>query len=321
MGKTGLKLSEIALGSWLTLGGSVDRENSLKCIQTAIDNGVNYIDTADVYSGGNAEKLIGEFLNEETVNRKDLVIASKVYWPLGEGPNDKGLSRKHIMESIQGTLDRLNTDYLDIYFCHRYDVNTPIKETIGAMDDLIKLGKIHYWGTSVWTSAKLERAAGMAKYMNANPPAVEQPQYNMISRYIETEVLETVNFLGMGVVPFSPLAQGILTGKYNNGVPKGSRGERTDWLKWDLNEPNLDKVRKISPLADELGISMANLSLAWILRRKEITSIITGASKPEHVQENVKAVDIELSQEILDKIEKILQNKPELPGIYHPPDI
>lgn len=321
MGKTGLKLSEVALGSWLTLGGSVEREKSKKCIQTAIENGVNYIDTADVYSGGEAEKLIGEFLAEETVDRKNLVIASKVYWPMGEGPNNRGLSRKHIMESIQGTLERLNTDYIDIYFCHRFDVNTPIKEIIGAMDDIVKSGRSNYWGTSVWTAAKLERAVAVAKSMNAHPPRVEQPQYNMLSRYIETEVLETVNHLGMGVVTFSPLAQGILTGKYNDGVPEGSRGGRTDWLKWDLNEPNLEKVRNLIPIAKELDISMANLSLAWILRCKEITSVITGASKPEHVLDNVKTTEIELSQDIIERIEKILGNKPELPGMYQPPDI
>lgn len=321
MGKTGLKLSEIGLGSWLTYGGSVERDQSKKCIEFAIENGVNYIDTADVYSEGEAERVIGEFLAEETVNRKDLVIASKVFWPTGDGSNDRGLSRKHVMESIEGTLERLNLDYIDIYFCHRYDVNTPLVETIGALDDIVKSGRIHYWGTSVWTAAKLERAVAVAKSMKANLPRVEQPQYNILSRYIETEVLETAAHLGMGVVPFSPLAQGILTGKYNDEIPKGSRGDTTDWLQWDLNELNLEKVRQLVPIAEKIGISMANLSLAWILRRKEITSVIMGASKPEYVLENVKATNIELSEENLEQIEKTLGNKPGLPGIYQPPDI
>lgn len=321
VGKTGLKISEISLGSWLTYGGSEDKESSRKCITKAIDLGVNFIDIADVYSGGKAEKIIGKIIKEENYNRKDLVISSKVFWPMSDNVNDRGLSRKHIMESIEGSLERLELDSLDIYFCHRFDRYTPLEETILAMSDLVDQGLIHYWGTSVWPAVQLERAYWIARELGCYPPVVEQPQYNMLNRYIELPhgVMETCKRNGMGIVPFSPLMQGILTGKYNEGVPEDSRGATTDWLKWDLTPQNIEKVKKLQPIANGLNISMAQLALAWILRRDEISCVITGATKSEHIESNVKASEIELDEDILERIEGVLGNKPDIHGIYHPP--
>ncbi len=321
VGKTGLKISEISLGAWLTYGGSEDKISSSKCITTAIDLGINFIDLADVYSGGNAEKVVGEIIKEENYKRQDLVISSKVFWPMSKNVNDKGLSRKHIMESIEGSLDRLQLDSLDIYFCHRYDRYTPLEETVHAMSDLVDQGLIYYWGTSAWPAVQLERAYWIARELGCHPPVVEQPQYHMLNRFIETPhgVIETCKRNGMGIVCFSPLMQGILTGKYNEGVPEKSRGASTDWLKWDLTSENIKKVKELLPIADELSIPMAQLALAWILRLDEISCVITGATKIEHIESNTQATEIILEKDILEKIENILQNKPDIHGIYHPP--
>ncbi|MFX1255231.1 MAG: aldo/keto reductase family protein [Promethearchaeota archaeon] len=319
IGQTGLKVSEISLGGWLTYGGSEDKESSRNCITKAINLGINFIDLADVYASGNAEKVVGEIIHEENYDRKNLVISSKVFWPMGDGVNDRGLSRKHIMESVECTLDRLQTDYLDIYFCHRFDRYTPLEETIRAMSDLVDRGVIHYWGTSVWLGIQLERAYWMAKDLGCHPPVVEQPQYHMLNRYIELDVMETCKRNGMGIVCFSPLCQGILTGKYNEGIPEGSRGATTDWLKWDLTQENIEKVKQLQPIADNLEIPMAQLALAWILRRDEITSVITGATKTEHVESNVKASGIKLDENVLKRIDEVLNNKPAAHPIYNPP--
>jgi aryl-alcohol dehydrogenase-like predicted oxidoreductase len=214
------------------------------------------------------------------------------------------------MESIDGSLKRLGTDYLDIYFCHRYDPDTPMDEIVRAMDDLVHQGKILYWGTSVWTSAQIENAIGTAIKYNAYPPQVEQPRYNMLDRHIELEIIQTCAKNGMGITVFSPLAQGILTGKYNNGIPKGSRAEWSDWLKNELTEENIKKVRILTDLAKDMGITMSQLALAWILRKPEITSAIVGATNPEQLRENLRAVDVKLSSDILDEIENILSNAP-----------
>ena len=319
VGNTGLKISEISLGAWLTYGGSVEKEEAKKCITAALENGVNFIDIADVYARGEAEKVVGEILAEETIVRKDVVISSKVFWPMGEGPNDRGLSRKHIMESHEASLDRLNLDYLDIYFCHRYDRYTPLDEVILTIDDLVRSGLVTYWGTSVWPAIQLERATWMAKELKAHPPKVEQPRYHMLDRFIELEVMETCARNGIGIVVWSPLGQGLLTGKYNDGIPAGSRGATSQWLSRELTEENLTKVRKLTGLATELGMSTGQLALAWILRRPEISCCITGATKEDHVLDNVKAAGRELSNDTLEQIEKILDNKPESHPIYRPP--
>lgn len=310
LGRSSIKVSEIALGAWLTFGGSEGKETTRKCIKAAVERGVNYIDIADVYAGGNAERVVGEAIRELGLRRQDLVIASKVFWPMSDNVNDRGLSRKHIMESIDNSLERIGVDYLDLYFCHRYDPNTPVEEVVRAMDDLVHQGKILYWGTSVWSAAQLEDAYGTARRFNAYIPQVEQPRYNMLDRHVEPEIMPTAAKRGLGMVVFSPLAQGLLTGKYNAGIPEGSRADRTDWLKGELTEANVEKVRQLTALAEELGITMSQLALAWILRRPEISCAITGASKPSHVESNVKASDVVLQPEMLTKIEEILENDP-----------
>ncbi|TXT57938.1 MAG: Voltage-gated potassium channel [Candidatus Thorarchaeota archaeon] len=318
VGKSGLKISEISLGSWLTYGGTVDDKIAKNCMRTAIEQGINFIDSAEVYAKGQAEKVIGEWLKEETVERKKLVLSSKVFWPTSDAITDWGNTRKNIMNAIQGTLERLGTDHIDIYYLHRYDYTTPLKETVEVLDDLIRAGKIHYWGTSVWTAAQLERANAVAKALNLRPPIVEQPMYNMFFRHIEYEIMPVAKTHGMGFTVWSPLYQGLLTGKYNDGIPEGSRGSRSESLKEKLTEENLEKLRRLGELADSLDISMSQMALAWILRRPEISAAITGATKPEHVIENAQASDITLSSTTLEEIEDIMDNEPEWPETYGP---
>ncbi|MHA1448624.1 MAG: aldo/keto reductase family protein, partial [Candidatus Hodarchaeales archaeon] len=280
MGKTGLKISEISLGAWITYGGSVNDETAKKCVKTAIENGINFIDIADVYARGKAEQVIGDIIIEENFTRKNLVISSKVFWPMSDGINDRGLSRKHIMESIDSTLERTGLENLDIYYCHRFDIHTPLEETIRAMSDLVESGLTHYWGTSVWPAVQLERAVWMAKDMGCHPPVVEQPRYNMLDRFIELDVMDTCERNGIGLTVWSPLAQGLLTGKYSEGRPEGSRGATSKWLDRELNDENIAKVKKLTEVARELEISVNQLALAWILRRPAISCAITGATKP-----------------------------------------
>ncbi len=306
MGKTGLKISEISLGAWLTYGDAVDKELTKACVKTALDYGVNFIDLADIYAYGEAERLVGEIIKELGVRRQDLVISSKAWWRMSDDVNDVGLSRKHIMESVHNSLRRLDTDYLDLYFCHRYDPETPIDEVVRAMDDLVHQGKILYWGTSMWTAAQIEEAVGTAQYYKAYVPCVEEPRYNMLDREVEREVLPTAAKYGIGVVAYSPLAFGVLTGKYNDGIPEDSRAARVGWLDMGLTEENLDRVRALTDIADDLGLTSAQLALAWVLRRPEITSVITGASKVRHIESNVQASGVKLSAEVLEAIESIL---------------
>jgi voltage-dependent potassium channel beta subunit len=318
VGKSGLKISEISLGSWLTYGGTVENQVAKDCMNTAVDNGVNFIDCAEIYAGGKAEQVIGEWLAEETVDRKHLVISSKVFWPTSEDINDWGNSRKNISNAIEGTLQRLNTDYLDLYYLHRYDYTTPVKETVSVMNDLIKRGDVHHWGTSVWTAAQLERANAAAKEMGAHTPVVEQPLYNMFARHIELEIMPVGKTHGMGFTVWSPLSGGLLTGKYNDGVPEGSRGATSEIMKRVLNEENISKVRKLGEIASSLDITTSQLALAWILRRPEISAAIVGATKPEHVIESVGASGVTLSEEILEQIEEVLDNTPQWPPTYAP---
>ena len=308
LGRAGTKVSSIALGAWLTYGGHVEDDAAAACLHAAIEEGINFIDVADVYAGGEAEEVVGRVLQD--YKRSDLVVSSKVYWPMSENVNDRGLSRKHIMESVEKSLRRLNTDYLDIYFCHRYDADTPMEETVRAMDDLIHQGKILYWGTSVWNAAQLEAAVSTARQYNCYLPQVEQPRYNMLDRHIEPEIVPTAAGHGMGFTVFSPLEQGVLTGKYNDGVPDDSRAAT---LKWEdnraLRAENLAKVRQLTEIAGDHNISMAQLALAWCLRKPEISSVITGASRPEQVKSNAKAADVTLDEGTLAAIEAILSDE------------
>ncbi|HOS80417.1 MAG TPA: aldo/keto reductase family protein [Anaerolineae bacterium] len=310
LGRSSIKVSAISLGAWLTFGGTEDIEVTRACIQTAVEHGVNFFDLADSYAGGEAERVVGQALRDLGVARQHLVLSSKVFWPMSDDVNDRGLSRKHILESVEGSLRRLGVEYLDLYFCHRFDAATPLDEVVRAMDDLVHQGKILYWGTSVWTAVQLEAAVGTATRFNAYLPQVEQPRYNMLDRHIEPEILPTAARHGMGVVVFSPLAQGLLTGKYNAGIPEGSRAASSRWLERDLTEANLEKIRRLSALAEHLGLTVAQLALAWILRRPEISSAITGATKPQHVASNVAAADMQLSEDVLVEIEGILDNAP-----------
>jgi voltage-dependent potassium channel beta subunit len=308
LGKSSLKVSELSLGGWLTFGDSVqDRQIARQIIVKAYDSGVNFFDIADIYGGGGAEKTMGETLAE--FPRHTLVISTKLFWPMSDDPNDRGLSRKHIMESIDKSLKRIGTDYVDIYFCHRWDPETPLEETMRAMDDLIHQGKILYWGTSEWSAEQMQRAFDLAERYNLYKPQVEQPQYNLLERRrFEQEVMPKAAELGMGLVTWSPLASGLLTGKYDNGIPQDSRLARLDWLReQSFREDKLDKVRRLKPVADALNVSRADLAVAWQLRHPAISSVITGATKVEQLEDNLRAADIMLPDDVLRQIDEIFE--------------
>jgi len=314
MGKTGLKVSEISLGAWVTFGNQIDQKTASDLIHAAHEQGINYFDNADVYAGGQAEVVMGQAI--KGLARAELVISSKVFGPTMPGPNGRGLSRKHIMESIHASLKRLDTDYLDLYFCHRYDPDTPIEEVVRAMDDLIHQGKVLYWGTSEWESAQVAQAIGVARQYGLVPPVVEQPQYNLFHRNrVEMELAPLCKEYGLGLVTYSPLYQGLLTGKYNEGIPSGSRADRDDmaWVRDRITPEKVDVVRHLTVIANDLGITPAQLAIAWILRRKEVSSVITGATRIEQLDDNLKAAEAvdNLSDAILEHIEQIVGNQPD----------
>lgn len=297
LGSSGLKVSAISIGGWLTLGESVDQDATETILRGAIDRGVNYVDLADVYGhDGAAERAVGAWLPE--VRRSSLVIASKCFWPTGEGPNDRGLSRKHIMESCDASLRRLGTDYLDLCFCHREDPDTPLEETVRAMDDLVRMGKVLYWGTSCWGASTLLKTHALCGLRNYHAPIVEQPRYNLLKRDIEKRVLPVASRLGMGLVVWSPLAGGALTGKYDDGVPEGTRGADTSWLDDVLTDETRPRLRQLSAHARELGCTPAQLALAWCLRRDAISSVITGATKLGQLEDNLGALDVEIPEDL-----------------------
>lgn len=313
LGKYGLKVSEIALGSWVTnLAGTQAQEIAKSVVNQAFDAGVNFFDCADAYSGGDAERFLGKVLGEH--KRSEYVVSSKVFFPMGGGANDWGLSRKHIIEQLDKTLKNMKLDYLDLYFCHRFDPTTPIEETMQVLSDMVAAGKILYYGVSEWSPVQITEAIHLAKENNLRPLSVIQPQYNMADRYIEDEIMGICEKYGVGITVFSPLAQGLFTGKYRKGkpVPAGSRAtwQEDKQLVNLLTEENLDKVEKLLPLAEELGVPLSTLALSWILRKKQITSVITGASKPEQLASNAKASELTIPEAVLDEIEKILDYKP-----------
>lgn len=307
LGRTGLKVSEVSLGSWLTYGGYVQKERAVQSIRSAYDQGVNFFDTANVYERGEAEKVVGETLR--SYPRDSYVLATKVYGDMGEGPNDRGLSRKHITEQCNASLKRLGLDYIDIYYCHRFDTNTPLEETLRALDDLVSQGKVLYVGVSEWTAAQMVEAHAIADRLLLDKIVVNQPIYNMFNRYIEKEVIPTGLDKGIGQVVFSPLAQGVLTGKYKKGadIPKDSRAAQIKWMADGINDEKLDKVDQLSHIATDLGITVGQLAIAWILRQENVASALVGASRPEQVEENCKASDVELSENVLENIENILK--------------
>ncbi len=288
-----MKVSELSLGAWITFGNQVDEKNAADIIHAAYDHGINFFDNADMYAEGRAEEVMGKAIKD--LPRTALVISSKVFWPSMPGPNGRGLSRKHVTESINASLKRLGTDYLDLYFCHRYDPDTPMEEIVRTMSNLIDQGKILYWGTSEWEAAQIARAAGVARQYNLIPPSMEQPQYNLFHRKrVENEIIPVTHELGMGLTTWSPLYYGVLSGKYNDGIPEGSRASLSnyEWIKDRITPERIAKVRQFASLAVELGCTTAQLAIAWILRRKEVSSVITGATRIEQLDENLGAIEI-----------------------------
>ncbi len=310
LGNSGLKVSEIALGSWLTYGKAVEDQTAEDCIHKAYELGINFFDTANAYERGEAEKVLGQTL--QGYDRSSYVVATKVFFPMGSGPNDRGLSRKHIIEQCDASLKRLNMDYIDLYQCHRFDEEVPVDETLLALDDLVKQGKILYAGVSEWSAAQIEKASGFSKEWRLHPLVSNQPIYNMIERYIEDEVIPVSERNGLGQIVFSPLAQGVLTGKYkpNQDIPSDSRAAN-DATNMIINsyfdEKVLVTVEKLNTFAENYGMKLSQLALAWTLRNPNVSSAIIGASRPSQIEENVKAVDITLTDKMIEEIESILE--------------
>jgi len=308
LGASGLKVSEISLGSWLTYGGYVERENAVKSIQTAYDLGINFFDTANVYAKGEAEKVVGETLR--AYPRESYVLATKVFGKIGDGPNDRGLSRKHVIESANASLKRLGLEYVDVFYSHRFDHETPLEETLRAFEDLVRQGKVHYVGVSEWTAAQITEALAIADKYLLDRIVVNQPIYNLFERYIEKEIIPLGSKKGFGQVVFSPLAQGLLTGKYasNHQVPEESRAAKQENFKNRITEEKLAKVELLKEIASELDLTVGQLSLAWILRQPNVSSALIGASRPEQVEENVKASGVVLDNQTIERIAAVIDN-------------
>ena len=289
LGRAGLKVSELSYGAWLTFGGQMDLEEARSCMRQAFEAGVNFFDNAEAYGRGEAERVMGRIVKD--YKRSDLVLSTKLFWG-GAGPNDEGLSWKHLMEGIDASLKRLELEYVDLLFCHRPDPHTPIDETVRAMDLIVRSGRAFYWGTSEWPAEAIEEAHRLARELGCIPPVMEQPEYNLLCRdRVEVEYAPLYEKHGMGTTTFSPLASGILSGKYQNGIPAGSRLEREGWLRDRLTEQNLGRVRALEGVARELGCSLAQLSIAWCLANPRVSTVILGASGPEQLAENLGALE------------------------------
>lgn len=313
MGRTGLRLSAISLGAWVTFGDQIDATMASDLIHRAYDAGVNFFDNADIYANGKAEQVMGAAIKD--LPREGLVVSSKVFWRTMPGPTGKGLSRKHIMESCEASLKRMGLDYLDLYFCHRYDEETPLDEVVRAMDDLIRQGKVLYWGTSEWRAAQIANAHGIAHQVGGYAPMVEQPQYNMLVRKkLEDELVPASSDFGFGMVTWSPLKFGLLSGKYNQGDPEQETRltREREWGEKVVTPERVELVRELTQVADELGASMAQLAIAWLLRIPQVSSVITGATRLEHLEDNLGAVELleKLTPEVLERIEEVLGNAP-----------
>jgi aryl-alcohol dehydrogenase-like predicted oxidoreductase len=308
VGALGVNVSVIGLGSWLTYGGSVEETAARDCVLRAFERGVNFFDTANVYARGHAEEVVGRVISR--FDRDDIVLATKVYFPMDRGPNDRGLSRKHIREQIDRSLIRLGTHYVDLYQCHRYDANTPLEETCGAMNDLVRAGKVLYWGVSEWTADQIGAAVMLCRARGWAEPVSNQPQYSALWRRIEARVLPACREYGLGNVVWSPLAMGILTGKYTDAAhpPAGTRaaGASADMMERYFTQPVLDAVQLLVPLAREAGCTLAQLSLAWCLRDDIVSSVIVGATRPAQVDDNAAAADLDIPAEIFARMEAIL---------------
>jgi aryl-alcohol dehydrogenase-like predicted oxidoreductase len=314
LGSTGLKVSEISLGTWISCDKLDEKAASIQIIDRAYQCGVNFFDTANVYSDGRAETILGEALRKYP--RESYVLATKVFWPMGAGPNDRGLSRKHIHEQIDKSLKRLGVDYIDLYYCHWFDPQTSVDETLRAMDDLVARGKVLYFGVSNWTAAQIAEGIRSVERFRLHPIVANQPSYNMFDRYIEAESIPLCSRHGIGQVVYSPLAQGTLTGKYRKGAktPEGSRAANRsikaeitvgDYMHDDL----LAKVEQLLQIAEKMGVSLAQLAIAWVLRQPNVASAIVGASRPQQVEENVKASGIIIPDDVMRQIEDVLSVK------------
>lgn len=322
LGRSGLQVSVFSFGSWVSFGKQIEDKTAEELMSVAYDRGVNFFDNAEIYSLGESEKLMGRIIKKKKWERSSFLVSSKVFWGWrgkANKPNQTGLSRKHVIEACNEALQRLQVDYLDLYFCHRPDKNTPISETVWAMNHLIQQGKILYWGTSEWSGVEIKEAHRVAAEYRLIGPIVEQPQYNLFEREkMEKEYLDIFRTVGMGTTIWSPLAAGLLSGKYNEGIPKNSRFalQGFDWLKdrW-MVEDHLKKVKKLSDLANKMGVSTAALSLAWCIKNPNVSTAILGATHKKHLIENFQALEVVplITPDIITKIEGIMKNKPKLP--------
>lgn len=315
LGNSGLKVSALSYGSWVTFGDQIDTEQAAECMQIAHDHGVNFFDNAEAYANGQSERMMGQIIRDKGWTRSDLVVSTKIFWG-GDGPNDRGLSRKHVVEGTTAALERLQMDYVDLVFCHRPDAGTPMEETVRAMSYLVEHGYAFYWGTSEWSAEQIRHAHAVARREHLVPPTMEQPQYNMFHRErVEREYAPLYDTPGLGTTIWSPLASGLLTGKYNDGIPDDSRlaTEGYEWLQDQvLREERLDTVRRLTEVAEDLGCTTAQLALAWCLLNDRVSTVITGASKPAQVRENMQALGVveKIDREAEARIESILGNEP-----------
>jgi voltage-dependent potassium channel beta subunit len=324
LGRSGLQVSALSLGGWVTWGNQVGEDIAYETMVEAYRHGVNFFDTAEVYAEGRSEMAMGQAIQKAGWKRSDLVLSTKLFWG-GKGVNDKGLSRKHIVEGLAASLARLQLEYVDLLFCHRPDKRTPIEETVRAMTHVINQGQVFYWGTSEWSAQEIMEAHLIARREHLIPPLMEQPEYNMFARErFEKEYERLYSEFGLGTTIWSPLASGLLTGKYNHGLPEGTRVTLPgyEWLREEFEKPEtaqkIEQVKQLAPLAQELNCSLSQLALAWCLKNPNVSTVITGASKVAQVTENMKALDVlpKLTADVLDRIEQILQNKPELVGDF-----
>lgn len=322
LGSSGLKISALSFGAWVTFGDQIDEDAAYNLMSKAYEHGVNFFDNAEAYANGKAEVIMGNVFKRAGWKRSDLVVSTKIFWG-GSGPNDRGLSRKHIIEGTDAALERLQLDYVDLIFCHRPDLHTPIEETVRAMNHIISQGKAFYWGTSEWSSEQIREATRIAERLNLIPPQMEQPQYNMFHRErFEKEYADLYDEIGLGTTIWSPLASGLLTGKYNNGIPEDARANMKgyEWIKDRIQSPEgrakIEKVQQLAKVAENLNMSIAQLALAWCLTNPDVSTVITGASKVSQVEQNMQTIDMvdRLTPEILDQIETILDNKPAPPN-------
>ncbi len=310
IGKWGIKISELSLGSWLTFGNQLNYENAKEITKYAFQNGVNFFDSAEAYANGIAESMLGMILKE--FRREDIVVSTKIFWG-GNGPNDRGLSRKHLLEGIWNSLKRLQMDYVDLVYCHRPDPEVPMEEVVWTMDQIVRSGLAFYWGTSEWSAEEIDKAWKVAKELNCIGPMVEQPQYNILVRKrVEIEYAPLYEKYGIGLTTWSPLASGVLSGKYLEGIPEGSRLDKWPWLKQTLAEKGvfeaetIEKLKKLKQISEDLGMTMSQLSLSWCLKNKNVSSVILGVSNIEQLKENLKAS--ELKEKITDEIYNEINN-------------